>query len=80
MFNCSHERNPELNMCKYVFKKRKSEPNEHELILQCLCSLSAWVHVFFFFTVRVPLLLAIMPFPILRSMMSKIISKSEQGE
>ncbi|KAM4619851.1 lysosomal proton-coupled steroid conjugate and bile acid symporter SLC46A3 [Polymixia lowei] len=31
------------------------------------------------FLVRVPMLLAIMPFPILRSMMSKIISKSEQG-
>ncbi|XP_035521905.1 solute carrier family 46 member 3 [Morone saxatilis] len=31
------------------------------------------------FIVRVPLLLAIMPFPVLRSMMSKIISKSEQG-
>ncbi|KAM3601905.1 uncharacterized protein V6R79_021003 [Siganus canaliculatus] len=31
------------------------------------------------FLVRVPLLLSIMPFPVLRSMMSKIISKSEQG-
>ncbi|CAG00446.1 unnamed protein product, partial [Tetraodon nigroviridis] len=30
-------------------------------------------------TVRVPLLLSIMPFPVLRSMMSKIIPKSEQG-
>ena len=33
-----------------------------------------------FTTVRVPMLFAIMPFPVLRSMMSKIISKSEQGE
>lgn len=33
-----------------------------------------------FATVRVPMLLSIMPFPVLRSMMSKIISKSEQGE
>ncbi|XP_018547972.1 solute carrier family 46 member 3 [Lates calcarifer] len=31
------------------------------------------------FIVRVPMLLSIMPFPVLRSMMSKIISKSEQG-
>lgn len=31
------------------------------------------------FIVRVPMLLAIMPFPVMRSMMSKIISKSEQG-
>ncbi|MBN3302700.1 S46A3 protein, partial [Amia calva] len=31
------------------------------------------------FLVRVPLLLAIMPAPVLRSMMSKIVSKSEQG-
>ncbi|CAJ1063873.1 solute carrier family 46 member 3 [Xyrichtys novacula] len=31
------------------------------------------------FLVRVPMFLAIMPFPVLRSMMSKIISKSEQG-
>ncbi|KAM6907515.1 lysosomal proton-coupled steroid conjugate and bile acid symporter SLC46A3 [Xenentodon cancila] len=31
------------------------------------------------FAVRVPMFLAIMPFPVLRSMMSKIISKSEQG-
>ncbi|KAM8742416.1 lysosomal proton-coupled steroid conjugate and bile acid symporter SLC46A3 [Acanthopagrus schlegelii] len=31
------------------------------------------------FLVRVPMLFAIMPFPVLRSMMSKIISKSEQG-
>ncbi|XP_053187857.1 solute carrier family 46 member 3 [Scomber japonicus] len=31
------------------------------------------------FLVRVPMLLSIMPFPVLRSMMSKIISKSEQG-
>ncbi|XP_034747017.1 solute carrier family 46 member 3 [Etheostoma cragini] len=31
------------------------------------------------FIVRVPMLLAIMPFPVLRSMLSKIISKSEQG-
>ncbi|XP_071399500.1 lysosomal proton-coupled steroid conjugate and bile acid symporter SLC46A3 isoform X1 [Centroberyx affinis] len=31
------------------------------------------------FIVRVPMLLAIMPFPVLRSMMSKIVSKSEQG-
>nr|XP_023661138.1 solute carrier family 46 member 3-like [Paramormyrops kingsleyae]XP_023661139.1 solute carrier family 46 member 3-like [Paramormyrops kingsleyae] len=31
------------------------------------------------FLVRVPMLLAIMPAPVLRSMMSKIVSKSEQG-
>ncbi|XP_041658094.1 solute carrier family 46 member 3 [Cheilinus undulatus] len=31
------------------------------------------------FLVRVPMLLAVVPFPVLRSMMSKIISKSEQG-
>lgn len=31
------------------------------------------------FLVRVPMLLAIMPFPVIRSMMSKIVSKSEQG-
>lgn len=31
------------------------------------------------FIVRVPMLLSIMPFPVLRSMMSKIISKSQQG-
>lgn len=31
------------------------------------------------FLVRVPFLLAIMPYPVLRSMMSKIIPKSEQG-
>ncbi|KAM3868571.1 lysosomal proton-coupled steroid conjugate and bile acid symporter SLC46A3 [Diretmus argenteus] len=31
------------------------------------------------FLVRLPMLLAIMPFPVLRSIMSKIISKSEQG-
>ncbi|XP_062309384.1 lysosomal proton-coupled steroid conjugate and bile acid symporter SLC46A3 [Osmerus eperlanus] len=31
------------------------------------------------FLVRIPMLLAIMPFPVLRSMMSKIVSKSEQG-
>ncbi|XP_034538698.1 solute carrier family 46 member 3 [Notolabrus celidotus] len=31
------------------------------------------------FLVRVPMLFAIMPFPVLRAMMSKIISKSEQG-
>lgn len=30
--------------------------------------------------VRLPMLLAIVPFPVLRSMMSKIISKAEQGE
>lgn len=35
---------------------------------------------YLFTTVRVPMLLSIMPFPVLRSMMSKIISKSEQGE
>lgn len=35
---------------------------------------------YLFTIVRVPLLLSIMPFPVLRSMMSKIISKSEQGE
>ncbi|KAE8287453.1 Solute carrier family 46 member 3 Precursor [Larimichthys crocea] len=34
---------------------------------------------FLMFIVRVPMLLSIMPFPVLRSMMSKIISKSEQG-
>ncbi|XP_011609991.2 solute carrier family 46 member 3 [Takifugu rubripes] len=34
---------------------------------------------FLMFVVRVPMLLSIMPFPVLRSMMSKIISKSEQG-
>lgn len=31
------------------------------------------------FVVRVPMLLSIMPFPVLRSMISKIVSKSEQG-
>ncbi|XP_047463824.1 solute carrier family 46 member 3 [Mugil cephalus] len=31
------------------------------------------------FVARVPMLLTIMPFPVLRSMMSKIVSKSEQG-
>ncbi|XP_015235234.1 PREDICTED: solute carrier family 46 member 3 [Cyprinodon variegatus] len=31
------------------------------------------------FLVRVPMLFSIMPFPVLRSMMSKIVSKSEQG-
>lgn len=31
------------------------------------------------FIVRIPMLLAIMPFPVLRSMISKIVSKSEQG-
>uniref|UniRef100_A0A667Z6Q1 Solute carrier family 46 member 3 n=1 Tax=Myripristis murdjan TaxID=586833 RepID=A0A667Z6Q1_9TELE len=31
------------------------------------------------FLVRVPMLLAIMPFPVVRSMMSKIVSKAEQG-
>ncbi|XP_020495494.1 lysosomal proton-coupled steroid conjugate and bile acid symporter SLC46A3 [Labrus bergylta] len=31
------------------------------------------------FLVRLPMLLAVVPFPVLRSMMSKIISKSEQG-
>ncbi|KAK6305805.1 hypothetical protein J4Q44_G00245850 [Coregonus suidteri] len=31
------------------------------------------------FLVRLPMLLAIMPFPVLRSMMSKIVSKTEQG-
>ncbi|KAF7206486.1 lysosomal proton-coupled steroid conjugate and bile acid symporter SLC46A3 [Nothobranchius furzeri] len=31
------------------------------------------------FLVRIPMLLAIMPFPVLRSMMSNIVSKSEQG-
>ncbi|XP_076876272.1 lysosomal proton-coupled steroid conjugate and bile acid symporter SLC46A3 [Brachyhypopomus gauderio] len=31
------------------------------------------------FLVRLPMLLAIMPFPIMRSMMSKVVSKSEQG-
>ncbi|XP_062870075.1 lysosomal proton-coupled steroid conjugate and bile acid symporter SLC46A3 [Trichomycterus rosablanca] len=31
------------------------------------------------FLVRIPMLLAIMPFPIMRSMMSKVVSKSEQG-
>ncbi|XP_028278351.1 solute carrier family 46 member 3 [Parambassis ranga] len=31
------------------------------------------------FLVKVPMLLSIMPFPVLRSMMSKITSKSEQG-
>lgn len=31
------------------------------------------------FLVRLPMLLAIMPFPVLRSMMSKIVSKNEQG-
>ncbi|XP_046906378.1 solute carrier family 46 member 3 [Hypomesus transpacificus] len=31
------------------------------------------------FLVRIPMLLAIMPFPVLRSMMSKIVSKAEQG-
>ncbi|XP_040908249.1 solute carrier family 46 member 3 [Toxotes jaculatrix] len=31
------------------------------------------------FLVRVPMLLSIMPFPVLRSMMSKVVSKSEQG-
>ncbi|XP_071362369.1 lysosomal proton-coupled steroid conjugate and bile acid symporter SLC46A3 [Trachinotus anak] len=34
---------------------------------------------FLMFLVRVPMLLSIMPFPVMRSMMSKIISKSEQG-
>ncbi|XP_068572060.1 lysosomal proton-coupled steroid conjugate and bile acid symporter SLC46A3 [Cebidichthys violaceus] len=34
---------------------------------------------FLMFMVRVPMLLSIMPFPVLRSMTSKIISKSEQG-
>ncbi len=38
------------------------------------------VSCYLFTTVRVPMLLSIMPFPVLRSMMSKIISKSEQGE
>uniref|UniRef100_A0A3Q1EBK1 Solute carrier family 46 member 3 n=1 Tax=Acanthochromis polyacanthus TaxID=80966 RepID=A0A3Q1EBK1_9TELE len=31
------------------------------------------------FLVRIPMLLSIMPFPVLRSMISKIVSKSEQG-
>ncbi|XP_075887780.1 lysosomal proton-coupled steroid conjugate and bile acid symporter SLC46A3 [Nelusetta ayraudi] len=31
------------------------------------------------FLVRLPMLLSVMPFPVLRSMMSKIISKAEQG-
>lgn len=31
------------------------------------------------FLVRVPLLLSVMPFPVLRSMMSKIVSSSQQG-
>ncbi|XP_051973593.1 solute carrier family 46 member 3-like isoform X1 [Xyrauchen texanus] len=31
------------------------------------------------FLVRIPTMFAIMPFPVLRSMMSKVISKSEQG-
>ncbi|XP_060752302.1 lysosomal proton-coupled steroid conjugate and bile acid symporter SLC46A3 [Tachysurus vachellii] len=31
------------------------------------------------FLVRIPMLLAIMPFPVMRSMMSKVVSKSEQG-
>ncbi|KAL6473187.1 hypothetical protein MHYP_G00193750, partial [Metynnis hypsauchen] len=31
------------------------------------------------FLVRIPMLLAIMPFPVLRSMLSKVVSKSEQG-
>uniref|UniRef100_W5KLP1 Solute carrier family 46 member 3 n=1 Tax=Astyanax mexicanus TaxID=7994 RepID=W5KLP1_ASTMX len=31
------------------------------------------------FLVRIPMVLAIMPFPVLRSMMSKVVSKSEQG-
>ncbi|KAM4726183.1 lysosomal proton-coupled steroid conjugate and bile acid symporter SLC46A3 [Anableps anableps] len=31
------------------------------------------------FLVRIPMLLSIMPFPVLRSVMSKIVSKSEQG-
>ncbi|XP_026038663.1 solute carrier family 46 member 3 isoform X2 [Astatotilapia calliptera] len=31
------------------------------------------------FIVRIPMLLSIMPFPVLRSMMSKIVPKSEQG-
>uniref|UniRef100_A0A3Q2QUN6 Solute carrier family 46 member 3 n=1 Tax=Fundulus heteroclitus TaxID=8078 RepID=A0A3Q2QUN6_FUNHE len=31
------------------------------------------------FLVRIPMLLCIMPFPVLRSVMSKIVSKSEQG-
>lgn len=43
-----------------------------ENVMPALCHLFA--------TVRVPMLLSIMPFPVLRSMMSKIISKSEQGE
>ncbi|XP_034406696.1 solute carrier family 46 member 3 [Cyclopterus lumpus] len=34
---------------------------------------------FLMFMVRVPMLLSIMPFPVLRSMTSKIISKSDQG-
>lgn len=38
------------------------------------------VYCYLFTAVRVPMLFAIMPFPVLRSMMSKIISKSEQGE
>ncbi|XP_066507776.1 lysosomal proton-coupled steroid conjugate and bile acid symporter SLC46A3 [Hoplias malabaricus] len=31
------------------------------------------------FLVRTPMLLAVMPFPVLRSMMSRVVSKSEQG-
>lgn len=31
-------------------------------------------------TVRIPAMFAIMPFPILRSMMSKVVSDFEQGE
>ncbi|KAG7322421.1 hypothetical protein KOW79_013767 [Hemibagrus wyckioides] len=31
------------------------------------------------FLVRIPMLLGIMPFPVMRSMMSKVVSKSEQG-
>lgn len=33
-----------------------------------------------FIAVRLPLLLSIMPTPVLRSMMSKIVSGSEQGK
>uniref|UniRef100_UPI0037E90665 lysosomal proton-coupled steroid conjugate and bile acid symporter SLC46A3 n=1 Tax=Semicossyphus pulcher TaxID=241346 RepID=UPI0037E90665 len=33
----------------------------------------------FMFLVRIPMFLAVMPYPVLRSMMSKIVSKSEQG-
>ncbi|XP_017345535.1 solute carrier family 46 member 3 [Ictalurus punctatus] len=31
------------------------------------------------FLVRIPMLLAIMPFPVMRAMMSKVVSKTEQG-